>query len=119
MSYEKLLIHRCEIHHLKERTIDDGGGFGVPSDDRETEFYYDDEPDLVDVKCYFVEKNQMVSQGEPNNLIIQSYGVHFRNTADVRINSKIVWDGVSYKSRKPKNIRNHHQEVTISRSENL
>lgn len=119
MSYEKLLIHRCEIYHLKERVINDGGGFSVPIGDREKEYYYDDEPDLSNVKCYFVEKNQMVSQGEPGNLIIQSYGVHFLKSEDVRINSKVVWEGVSFKSQKPKNVRNHHQEVTVSRSENL
>lgn len=114
MSYEKLLIHRCDIYHLKSREI--GGSFGVPG---QKEFYYDDEPDLVDVKSYFVEKNQMVFQGEPGNLIIQSYGVLFLKSEDVRINSKVVWDGVTYKSQKPKNIRNHHQEVTVSRNENL
>ncbi|QNK87751.1 DUF3599 family protein [Sporosarcina sp. resist] len=119
MSYSKLLIHRCNVHHLKERVINGGRDFGIPSDDRETEFYYDDAPDLTDVKCYFVEKNQMVMQGEPNNVVIQSYGVHYLKSTDVRINSKVVWDGVSFKSQKPKNIRNHHQEVTVSRSENL
>lgn len=119
MSYKKLLIHRCDIYHLKKRLVGNSGDFGIPSDDMEEEFYYDDIPDIADVACYFVEKNQMVVQGEPNNVIMQSYGVHFMKNEDVRINSKVVWDGVSFKSQKPKNIRNHHQEVTVSRSESL
>lgn len=119
MSYRKLLVHRCDVYYLKSRLAGGGVGFGVPSTDQEEEFFYDVTPDLEDVPCYFVEKSQMLVQGEPNHVIMQSFNVHFLPAADVRTNSKIVWDGVAFKSQKPKPIRNHHQEVTVSRSENL
>lgn len=119
MSYKKLLIHRCDIYHLKKRLIGSGGDFGIPSHDMEEEFYYDDAPDVTNVACYFVEKNQMVVQGEPNNVIMQSYNAHFLKNEDVRMNSKIIWEGTAFKTQKPKRIQNHHQEVTVSRSGNL
>lgn len=114
MSYKKLLTHRCDIYNLKSRMT--GGGFGVPAKE---EFYYDDEPDASDVRCYFTERNQSVIQMDPNNMIIQSMLVHFLPSADVRVNSKIVWDGVTFKSQKPRLIKGHHQEVTVTRSDNL
>ena len=114
MSYKKLLTHRCDIYHLKSRET--GGSFGVPG---EKEFYYDDTPDISDVRCYFTERNQSIVQLDPNNMIIKSYSVHFMNGSDIRVNSKVVWDGVSFKSQKPRKIKNHHQEVTMTRNDNL
>lgn len=114
MSYKNLLTHRCDIYHLKSR--DTEGSYGVPGP---KEYYYDDEPDLAGVRCYFTEKNQSIIQLAPNNTIFQSLLVHFLAKADIRTNSKVVWDGVTYKMQKPRKIKNHHQEVTVVRDDNL
>ncbi|WP_144514926.1 DUF3599 family protein, partial [Bacillus pumilus] len=51
--------------------------------------------------------------------IHQSYLVHFPITADVRVNDKVVWEGVTLKLQKPRQIKNHHIEVVAMRSESL
>ena len=119
MSYKKLLTHRCDVYHLKERNVGGGGNYGVPDDDFEKEFYYDDTPDLSNVRCYFTERNQSIVQLDPNNTIFQSFLVHFLPGADIKTNSKVVWDDITYKMQKPRNIKNHHQEVTVVRDDNL
>ena len=118
MSYRNLLSHRCDIYHLKERDST-GGRFGVPNADIEKDYYYDNLPDLSDVPCYFTERNQSIVQQEPNQTIFQSMMVHFLPSADVRLNSKIVWDGVSYRLQKPRKIKNHHIEVIAVRNDQL
>lgn len=114
MSYLKLLTHRCDIFHLvqdeKER------GYGLPSKKGEE---YPAEPDHAGVKSYWSERNQTITQGEPNNMIIQSYNVHFPIKADVRVNDKVMWDGISFTLQKPRIIRNHHIEAVAVRSDNL
>lgn len=119
MSYEKLLTHRCDIYHLKIRDKSSGGKFGVPVEGIQEEYYYDDLPDFENVKCYFTEKSQSVVQLDPNANIIQVFNVHFPVTTDIKVSSKIVWEGTTFKSQKPKKIKNHHQEVTVNRSDNL
>ncbi len=119
MSYENLLTDRCDIYHLKERPAGGGGGYGVPVGDRQQEHYYDADPDEQNIKCLFVEKNQTVVQQEPNQKIIEAHLVHFLVASDIRINDKVIWDGVVFKARKPRNIRNHHKEVTLIRDESL
>ena len=114
MSYKKLLTHRCDVYHLKSRET--GGSFGVPTG---TEFYYDEVPDLENVRCYFTEKNQSIVQQEPNNAIFQSFLVHFLPSADIKTNCKVVWGGDTYKMQKPRKIKKHHQEVTVVRDDNL
>ncbi|GIN71136.1 hypothetical protein J14TS2_16110 [Bacillus sp. J14TS2] len=118
MSYENLLTHECDVYHLKSRPVE-GGGFGVPTKDRQEEQHYDEDPDISEQNCYFTENTQTISQGEPNAIIIERQLVHFPISADIRINSKIVWEGIEYKSQKPRNIKNHHQEVILVRSESL
>lgn len=117
MSYENLLSDRCDIYHLKEK--ESSGWGGIPVEDMEREYYYDDNPDVSDVKSYFTESNQNITQGEPNAVITQTYRVHFLISEDIRLNSKVVWDGITLKAQKPRNIKNHHQEVTLVRSDNL
>jgi len=117
MSYRNLLIHRCDIYHLTKK--ENGGSWGIPSEDLEEEFSYNDVPDLLNEPCYFTEKNQTITQGDPNPTIIQSFLVHFLPTADIRVNDKVVWNGVEFKLQMPKKIRNHHIEVTAVRSEKL
>ncbi|SFM29086.1 protein of unknown function [Gracilibacillus orientalis] len=117
MSYESLLTDTCSIFHLNSRSS--GGKWGIPSDDRQQDHYYADNPDVEEQSCYFVEKNQSITQGEPNNEIIQTYRVHFPIDADIQINDKVVWEGITLKAQKPRNIKDHHIEVNLVRRVNL
>ncbi|GAB2558224.1 DUF3599 family protein [Gracilibacillus alcaliphilus] len=117
MSYESLLTDTCNIYHLKSRAS--GGEWGIPSDDRQQDHYYADDPDVSDQACYFVEKSQSITQGDPNNEIFQTYHVHFPIEADIRLNDKVVWDGIILKAQKPRKIKDHHIEVNLARRKNL
>ncbi|AKC65584.1 MULTISPECIES: DUF3599 family protein [Bacillus] len=118
MSYQSLLTDRCDIYHLQEEQAA-GNHYGIPVQDAQPVFSYSDEPDQVDQACYFTEKNQSITQQEPNATIHQSYLVHFPSNADVRINDKVVWEGITLKLQKPRRIKNHHIEVIAMRSESL
>ncbi|MEH7795636.1 DUF3599 family protein [Bacillus safensis] len=118
MSYQSLLTDRCDIYHLQEEQAA-GNHYGIPVHDAQPVFSYPDEPDQVDQACYFTEKNQSITQQEPNATIHQSYLVHFPSNADVRLNDKVVWEGITLKLQKPRRIKNHHIEVIAMRSESL
>lgn len=118
MSYQSLLTDRCDIYHLQEEQAA-GNHFGIPVQDAQPVFSYPDEPDQVDQACYFTERNQNITQQEPNATIHQSYLVHFPITADVRLNDKVVWESITLKLQKPRRIKNHHIEVVAMRSESL
>jgi len=117
MSYRNLLIHRCDVYHLKKNGS--SGSWGIPGTDLEEEFTYGDTPDLTDIPCYFTEKNQTITQGDPNPIVVQSFLVHFLLNVDVRQNDKVVWNGIEFKLQIPKKVRNHHIEVTAVRRDNL
>ena len=119
MSYKKLLTHRCDVYHLKERNVGGGGNWGVPDDDFQKEFYYDDEPDLSNIRCYFTEKNQSIIQLEPNNNIMQSFLFFFIPKVVIRKKNKKKRGGGTQKNKKPPMINKHHQEVTVVRDDNL
>lgn len=118
MSYQSLLTDRCDIYHLKEEQKTDNL-YGIPVQDAQPVFSYPDEPDQVAQPCYFTDKNQSITQQEPNATIHQLYLVHFSSNADVRLNDKVVWEGVTLKLQKPRKIKNHHIEVVAMRSESL
>ncbi|APT47391.1 DUF3599 family protein [Bacillus safensis] len=118
MSYQSLLTDRCDLFHLQEEQAA-GNHFGIPVQDAQPLFSYPEEPDQVDQACYFTERNQNITQQEPNATIHQSYLVHFPITADVRVNDKVVWEGIALKLQKPRKIKNHHIEVVAMRSESL
>lgn len=118
MSYRNLLTDRCDVYHSKEQPVSDDS-FGIPVDDLVKEYYYDETPDLIEEPCLFIEKNQSVVQGEPDQKIIQSMLVHFLTTADIRINAKANWEGVNYRLQKPRKIRNHHIEVIAVKDDSL
>jgi|GEM_PF-377748 len=123
MSYRNLLIHRCDVYHLTRN--ESSGSWGIPGDDMEEEFTYGETPDLINVPCYFAEKsyftrkNQAITQDEPHQTIVQSFLVHFLPSVDIRVNDKVVWNGIEFKLQIPKKIRNHHIEVTAVRRDNL
>lgn len=114
MSFHALLTDRCSIYHIQATTA--SPGYGLPG---EAEFIYSDLPDLVDVPCKFTEKSQNITQGEPGAEIIQSYAVIFPINIDVRLNDKVVFNGIECKAQVPRKIRNHHIEVTVIRKGNL
>ncbi|WP_203363081.1 DUF3599 family protein [Bacillus sp. REN10] len=117
MSYRSLLTHECDIYHLVRAESE--GAWGIPGEDLEEEFSYSNVPDLSAVPCYFTEKNQTVVQGEPDPKVIQSFLIHFLPTVDVRLNDKVIWNGIQFTLQIPKKIKNHHIEVTAIRSEHL
>jgi hypothetical protein len=118
MSYKELLDHRCDVYRFKGAPAADPS-FGVPAAAIVKKPVYESVPIAAGVPCYFTEKNQSVVQGEPGQTVFQSYLVHFLPNADISLNDKIVWDGVTFILQKPKKIKNHHQEVTAIRSDDL
>lgn len=117
MSYDNMLIHECDIYHLKSR--EGSGNFGIPDKDVQRETHYEDKPDVTNQICYLAEKSQGLTQAEPNHVIVQTYLAHFPIYANIKINSKVVWEGLVLKAQKPRNIRDHHIEVKLVRSDNL
>lgn len=114
MSYEDLLIDCCDIYHMQSSA--GPGRFGVPS---APELKYGSVPDISNVPCWFVEKGQTINQAEPNNEILHSFLVHFLPDVDVRVNDKVVWNGVELTLQVPRDLRGHHWEVTATRRGNL
>jgi hypothetical protein len=114
-----MLTHRCNVFHITDAGTISRPTYGVPIGSYQPEYTYPEVADLIDVPCYFTEKNQNVVQGEPNQTITQTFLVHFLSATDVRINDKVLWDGVEFKLRKPRKIKNHHIEVIAVRSESL
>ncbi|WP_046180385.1 DUF3599 family protein [Domibacillus tundrae] len=111
MSYKKLLTHRCDIFRLEAKE-NGAPTYGLPAASIVKKPDYSEVPIDQEVPCYFTEKNQSVVQGEPAQAVFQSYLVHFLPNEDIRLNDKVVWDGVEFVLQKPRKIRNHHQEVT-------
>jgi len=109
-----LLIHTCDVYHLKERTV--GGSYGVPGT---MEYYYESTPDLTNVPCYWYRASIRTVQGDPDSKFVETMNVIFEPTADVRVNDKVVFNGIKYKLFTPENIRGHHIEVTAQRDDKL
>ncbi|MBP2635551.1 MAG: hypothetical protein H6Q72_1458 [Firmicutes bacterium] len=114
MSFRSMLTDKCNIYHLRESNS--SPGYGLPG---ESEYCYPDEPDAVDVPCKFTEKNQSIIQGEPGAEIIHNFGVNLMPSADVRLNDKLVWNGMEFKAQIPQKIKNHHIEVAVTRKGKL
>ena len=114
MSFRSMLTDKCNIYHLQESSV--SSGYGLPGD---TEYIYPDAPDALDVPCKFTEKSQSIVQGEPGNEIVHSFNVIFLPGVDVRLNDKLVWNGMEFKAQIPRRIRNHHIEVVAIRKGNL
>ncbi|MDL5140975.1 YqbH/XkdH family protein [Bacillus atrophaeus] len=118
MSYTRMLVHRCDIYHETAAPAP-SGKFGIPANKLQPVFTYPDTPDEQNVPCYFTEKQQQLIQQLPNHTVYRSFLVHFPLSADVRVNDKVMWDGVGYILELPKKLRNHHWEVTAVRDESL
>lgn len=114
MAYEELLIHACDIYHLRGEVI--GGSYGVPET---TEYVYEDLPDQEAVSCYWYKQSLRLVQGEPGTDFVELWTVQFPIEIDIRENDKLVFRGVSYKTHIPEPIREHHWEVTVERDDLL
>lgn len=114
MSFRSLLTDKCNVYHLQEGTT--SPGYGLPG---ESEFKYSETPDLVDMSCKFTEKGQTITQGEPGAEIVHSFDVSFLPGVDVRLNDKLVWNGMEFKAQIPQKIKNHHIEVAVVRKGKL
>lgn len=114
MSFSELLTHECDIYHLQS---DEAGEsfYGIPTEDLQETFSYPDKPDQEEVASYFAETSQTISQGEPGNQIFQIYKVAFEVDADIRVNDKVIRDGITYTLQQPNTIKDSHQEVKALR----
>lgn len=114
MSFEKLLDHACDIYHLKKRT--EFPGYGLPASDG---FGYPDKPDIKALKCHFgVESlDTDVTQKNPQNVLHERIKLTLPAGTDIRINDKVVdcESGLEYTAERPRNIREHHIFVYVSR----
>ena len=114
MSFRSLMTDKCDIYHLTESIT--SPGYGLPG---ETGYSYPDVPDLVDVPCKFTEKNQIITQGEPGAEIVHSFAVNFLISTDIRLNDKLVFNGAEFKAQIPRQVKNHHIEVVVTRRGSL
>lgn len=112
MSFKTLLTHKCDVYHLQKRSA--SPGYGLPG---EAEFHYNDVPDLTEVPCYFTEKHQAITQDTPGDKIVHRFAVSFLVGTDVRLNDKVVWNGLELKAQIPRKVKNHHVEVDVVRDE--
>lgn len=116
MSLDALLDHKCNIYHLK--SVEKQVGFGLSAT---KEFKYSDEPDRKDVKCHFCTAANSLSleRAPAYNSVSASIKLVLPADTDIRINDKIVDvdNGYEYTAEVPRNIRNHHIFVMLTRRE--
>lgn len=117
MSYKNLLTDKVDIYLLQE--VNERLGYGITSDGNDVKYYYGDEPDYKDIPCYCALSNASITQEQPNAKIYEVLKIHFLIGTDVRLNAKVKFLGALYKLQNPRNIRNHHIEVTGIRDESL
>lgn len=114
MAFEKLLDHTCDIYHLKKNN--NSIGYGLPDS---AGFSYSDKPDIKALKCHFgVESlDTDVTQKNPQNVLHERIKLTLPYGTDIRINDKVVdcASGLEYTAERPRNIRNHHIFVYVSR----
>lgn len=108
-NFEQLLNHRCDIYHYQSIKKDKGYGLSSIEDG------YPDIPELTDVKCHFHAETINVTQSEPHQDIIARRKVDFPLNTDIRLNDKVVYDGLNYYAELPNNVRNHHITVYLQR----
>lgn len=114
---EDFFEHTCNIFHLKSRNKKIG--YGIKNAD--TEFYYDDVPDIANQNCHFhlKLKNTKFFQSGPDKKLIIIRKLSLPVGTDVRVNDKIVdcKTGLDYTAQFPDNIRSHHITVLLTRDQ--
>lgn len=119
MSYQKMLTDRSDVFHIKSEAAPTK--YGVPSVDKAKVYNYPEVADLTNVPCLFTKAGGFSSylQGEPNRSINEQWLVHFMPNVDIRLNDKVIKDGVEYRLQTPRKVRNHHWEVIAVREGSL
>ncbi len=110
MSYDHMLIHRCDVYHLKQEPTT--GKFGIPG---ETKYTYPVAPDIAQEPCYFYRKQAAVIQLEPHQEVTERYMMHFSPISAIQHNDKVIYNDVAYVIRNPLPIRGHHIEAEAER----
>lgn len=110
MSYDHMLIHSCDVYHLKKDT--QAGKYGLPSEET---YAYPEAPDIAQEPCYFYRKQAAVIQLEPNQQVTERYMVHFSPRSAIKHNDKVIYNDVAYVIRNPLPIRGHHIEAEAER----
>ena len=114
MSIEQFFDHKCDIYHIVEGKA--SPGFNLPP---APTFSYPDTPDLPGVSCHFSVKNfnYSVTQQQPVNEYETNLKLTLPIGTDIRLNDKIVsrQTGYEYTAEMPRNVRNHHLFVRITR----
>ena len=108
-NFEKLLNHKCDITHCV--TGDSNVGYGLKSKNTT----YPEKSDLTDIRCHFHSESLNVNQGEPHQDLVSRRKVDFPIDTDVRLNDKVVFDGLTYYAEVPNNVRDHHITVYVQR----
>lgn len=108
-KFERLLNHKCDIYHYQSLSVNKGYGLSSKQDG------YPDTPDISAVKCHFHAETLNVAQSEPHQDIIARRKVDFPLDTDIKMNDKVVYEGLKYYAEMPMNIRNHHITVYLQR----
>lgn len=122
MSFKSLLTDKVDIFYLKER--DCNYGYGIESTPgKDKQYYYDTIPDYKGVPCYCYSvggtTNGKITENDVNNKVYEMLKVQFLKNADIRMNTKISYEGEFYILQKPKTVRRHHIEVIAIREDYL
>ncbi|EJT8453837.1 DUF3599 family protein [Listeria monocytogenes] len=115
MSYSKMLDKKCDIFHLKNKEKKEEGNFGINVSNLPNEVEYSDTPDLKEINCYYSKKSESIVQGEPQNILIQTWLFHFNKNIDVRRLDKVIAYGYVFILQDPISPKNHHIEVEAFR----
>lgn len=119
MSYKSLLVDKVDIYHLKDQILNYGYGIESEPNEGDKQYYYDSVPDYQNVPCYCYFINSSIAKLDVNNKVYETLKINFLIGADVRINSKVKYEGEFYILQTPKKIKNHHIEVIAIREDYL
>ncbi|HAC0715673.1 TPA_asm: DUF3599 family protein [Listeria monocytogenes] len=115
MSYSQMLDKKCDIFHLEDKEKKEEGNFGINVSNLPNELEYSDKPDLKEIDCYYSKKSESIVQGEPQNILIQTWLLHFNKNVDVRRLDKVIAGGYIFTLQEPTTPKNHHIEVEAFR----
>lgn len=110
-SFERLLNNKCDIYHYEKKSISKGYGLSSVEDG------YPDIPNLANVKCHVHLETINVAQSEPYQNVTARRKVDFPLGTDIRLNDKVIFEGVAYYAEVPYIVRNHHIVVYLQRKD--
>lgn len=110
-SFERLLNHKCDIYHYESREVFKGYGLSSIEDD------YPERANCINEKCHFHAETLNVAQSEPHQDITARRKVDFSLETDIRLNDKVIFEGIAYYAEVPLVVRNHHKTVYVQRKD--